>query len=194
MYDVDGSIYGKGAVLPRRRQHPGFNQRDPKRVGQLLKEAGYKGEPIRLLTSKQFDYFYKQTLVAKENLQKAGFKVDVQVMDWASVTQKRTNANEWEGFIAYHRLHPRAVADHLHQSGISGLVGHAGEVRRARRVQLGDGSRQAPAALEQHPEAALRAGVDADHRALLQLTAVSDRLQGFTSMPQPAFWNVRLAQ
>jgi len=26
------------------------------------------------------------------------------------------------------------------------------------------------------------------------LTAVSDRLQGFTSMPQPAFWNVRLAQ
>jgi len=106
LFDVDGSVYGKGAAFYDGVNTRGFNQRDPKKAAQLLKEAGYKGEPIRLLTSTQFDYFYKQTLVAKENLEEAGFKVDVQVMDWASVTQKRTNANEWEGFIAYHHFTP----------------------------------------------------------------------------------------
>ncbi|HWC05031.1 MAG TPA: ABC transporter substrate-binding protein [Methylomirabilota bacterium] len=194
MFDVDGSIYGKGAAFYDSVNTRGFNQRDPQRAGQLLREAGYKGEPIRLLTSTQFDYFYKQTLVAKENLEKAGFKVDVQVMDWASVTQKRTNANEWEGFIAYHHFTPEPSLITFISPEYPGWWDTPEK-------------KAALAAFNREMDPAKRKPLWANIQRLLyeqastlitghfySLTAVSDRLQGFTSMPQPAFWNVRLAQ
>jgi len=194
LFDVDGSIYGKGAAFYDSVNIKGFNQKDPKRAAQLLREAGYKGEPIRLLTSQQFDYFYKQTLGAKENLQEAGFKVDVQVMDWASVTQKRTNANEWEGFIAYHGFTPEPSLITFISPDYPGwwdtpekkaaLDAFNREMDPAKRKPLWQNIQkllyeQAPTLITGH---------------FYSLTAVSDRLKGFVSMPQPAFWNVTLAQ
>ena len=193
LYDLDGSIYSKGTFFYDGRNTKGFNQRDPKRAAQLLKEAGYKGEPIRLMTSLQFDYFYKQTLVAKENLEEAGFKVDVQVMDWASVTQKRTNANEWEGFIAYHGFSPEPSLitfigpeypgwwDTPEKS--AALAAFNREMDPAKRLPLWNEVQR----LLYEQASTLITG------HFYSVTAVSDRLQGFVSMPQPAFWNVRLA-
>ena len=194
LFDIDGSIYGKGTFFYDGKNTQGFNQRDPKKAAQLLKEAGYKGEPIRLLTSLQFDYFYKQTLVAKENLEEAGFKVDVQVMDWASVTQKRTNPKEWEGFIAYHSFSPEPSLitfigpeypgwwDTPEKTAALNVLNT--EMDPAKRVPLWNAVQK----LLYEQASTLITG------HFYSVTAVSDKLQGFVSMPQPAFWNVRLAQ
>ncbi|MBI1776267.1 MAG: ABC transporter substrate-binding protein [Proteobacteria bacterium] len=193
LFDLDGSIYGKGAAYHDGANTQGFNQHDPKKAARLLKEAGYKGEPIRLLTSQQFDYFYKQTLVAKENLEEAGFAVDVKVLDWASVTQLRTNPNNWEGFIAYNGFQPDPNAVTFISPDYPGwwdtpektaaLNEFNREMDPAKRVPLWSKIQtllyeQASTLITGH---------------FYSLTAVSDKLQGFTSMPQPAFWNVRLA-
>jgi peptide/nickel transport system substrate-binding protein len=194
LFDVDGSILGKGAAFYDGANTKGFNQKDPKRAAQILKEAGYKGEPIRLLTSTQFDYFYKQTLVAKENLEEAGFKVDVQVMDWASVTQKRTNANEWEGFIAYHSFTPEPSLITFISPEYPGwwdtpekkaaLAAFNLEMDPLKRAPLWSNVQK----LLYEQASTLITG------HFYPLTAVSDRLQGFVSMPNAFFWNVKLAQ
>ena len=83
-----------------------YDQKDPAKAKKLLAEAGYKGEPFRILTSQQYDYVYKAALVAMKNLQDAGFKVDLQLMDWASVMSRRFDPALWESFVTFHGFVP----------------------------------------------------------------------------------------
>ena len=55
----------------------------------LLKEAGYDGTPIVLLHSTDLAILTNLGPVAKQLLEKGGFKVDMQSMDWASVVARR---------------------------------------------------------------------------------------------------------
>ena len=55
----------------------------------LLKEAGYDGTPIVLLHSTDLQVLTNLAPVAKQLLEKAGFKVDMQDMDWQSVVARR---------------------------------------------------------------------------------------------------------
>jgi peptide/nickel transport system substrate-binding protein len=75
-----------------------YNQHDPGRAKRLLAEAGYRGQPIRWLTTQQYDYMFKSTVVAVTQLQQAGFTVDTQVIDWASVLDRRAKPAEWDMF------------------------------------------------------------------------------------------------
>ncbi|MBV8912000.1 MAG: ABC transporter substrate-binding protein [Acetobacteraceae bacterium] len=83
-----------------------YNQKDPAKAKTLLAQAGYKGETFRILTSQQYDYVYKAALVAMQNLQDAGFNVDLQLMDWASVMSRRFDPAIWESFITFHGFVP----------------------------------------------------------------------------------------
>ena len=55
----------------------------------LLAEGGYKGEPIVLMRPTDLASIAKIPLVAKQQLEAAGFKVDFQQMDWASLLARR---------------------------------------------------------------------------------------------------------
>jgi peptide/nickel transport system substrate-binding protein len=98
LWTLNGSIFPQGTdwYIP---DTPGYNQHDPDKARALLKQAGYNGERIRLLCSPQYDYMIKVGQVAYENLTDVGFKIDLQVMDWATVLQVRTKPDQWEGFV-----------------------------------------------------------------------------------------------
>ena len=55
----------------------------------LLKEAGYDGTPIVLLHSTDLQVLTNLAPVAKSLMEKAGFKVDMQSMDWQTVVARR---------------------------------------------------------------------------------------------------------
>src|SRR5262249_23765388 len=59
----------------------------------LLKEVGYDGTPIVLLHST--DLFWQTNLapVAKQLMEKAGFKVDMQSMDWQTIVSRLFKKN-----------------------------------------------------------------------------------------------------
>jgi peptide/nickel transport system substrate-binding protein len=57
---------------------------------ELLKEAGYDGTPIVLLHSTDLQALTNLAPVAKQLLEKGGFKVDMQSMDWQTVVSRRT--------------------------------------------------------------------------------------------------------
>jgi len=56
---------------------------------ELLKEAGYDGTPIVMMRPTDLAAITKLPLVAKQQLEAAGFKVDLQQMDWASLVARR---------------------------------------------------------------------------------------------------------
>jgi peptide/nickel transport system substrate-binding protein len=75
-----------------------YNQKNPAKAQQLLKQAGYRGEPVRVLTTQQYDYMYKGALAAKPQWEAVGFTVDLQVVDWATLVERRANPDLYEIF------------------------------------------------------------------------------------------------
>src|SRR5262245_29716873 len=56
---------------------------------QLLKEAGYDGQPVVLLDPTDYSDLHAATLVTRELLTKAGINVDLQPMDWNTLVARR---------------------------------------------------------------------------------------------------------
>jgi len=81
---------------------------NPEKAKKLLQEAGYRGEPIRWLATKEYFYMYNMGLSFKDQLEKVGFKIDLQVMDWATLVSTRSKPEQYEAFITGHStyLHP----------------------------------------------------------------------------------------
>ena len=63
---------------------------DAVRARQLLKEAGYDGTPIVLMQASDIAAMTNLGTVAKAQLEAAGFKVDLQLMDWQTLVARRT--------------------------------------------------------------------------------------------------------
>jgi peptide/nickel transport system substrate-binding protein len=76
----------------------GWNERSKEKAKKLMQEAGYKGEPIRFVTTQEYKWMYDFALVTKQQLEDVGFNVDLQVVDWATLVKRRNNPKEYEAF------------------------------------------------------------------------------------------------
>lgn len=79
---------------------------DPKKASQMLKEAGYTGQPILLMRPTDLASLAKLPLVAKQQLEAAGFKVDMQQMDWSTLVARRAKKDPpdkggWNAFMTF---------------------------------------------------------------------------------------------
>ena len=97
-YRIDPSMMFKEQPMWTESGKELYNQANVAKAKQLLQEAGYKGQPIRWITTKEYPYMYKIALVASEQLKTAGFNIDLQVVDWATIVQRRTTPGLWDIF------------------------------------------------------------------------------------------------
>ena len=72
LWRLEGSIYPTGTAWFD-GDAPGYNQGSTEKAASLLKQSGYNGEPIRILTSTQYDYQYKTAQVIEANLTELGW-------------------------------------------------------------------------------------------------------------------------
>jgi len=75
-----------------------FNERDKDKARRLLKEAGYQGQPVRWITTREYEWMYKIALVSKQQLEEVGFKIDLQVLDWATLVQRGNKPEVYDVF------------------------------------------------------------------------------------------------
>jgi peptide/nickel transport system substrate-binding protein len=75
-----------------------YDQKDKDKARRLLKEAGYAGQPIRWVTTREYEFMYKNALVAKQQLEEVGLMVDLQVVDWATLNNRTEKPELWEVF------------------------------------------------------------------------------------------------
>ena len=64
---------------------------NPKKAQELLKEAGYDGTPVVILQPTDTPSVNTQPVVIGQALRAAGFKVEMQAMDWQTVVTRRAN-------------------------------------------------------------------------------------------------------
>ncbi|HTO62158.1 MAG TPA: ABC transporter substrate-binding protein [Bradyrhizobium sp.] len=75
-----------------------------KKAQELLKEGGYDGTPVVLMQSTDLKVLTNLAPVAKSLMEKAGFKVDMQSMDWQTLVARRAkkdppDAGGWNAFL-----------------------------------------------------------------------------------------------
>ncbi|WP_312794814.1 ABC transporter substrate-binding protein [Tianweitania sp.] len=101
-YALDGNIYPSNFAWSTDAGVEGnYNIADPEGAKEAATAAGYDGKPIRILTSRQYEFHYKMAQVAAEYLKLAGFAVDLQVVDWATLTQRRADKGLWDIYITH---------------------------------------------------------------------------------------------
>jgi len=64
-----------------------YNVKDPARAKRHLAASGYKGEPVVLLTSKDYPAMYNSALVMSEQMKAVGINAQLKVTDWPTSTQ-----------------------------------------------------------------------------------------------------------
>jgi len=101
-FTVDGAMYPTGNVWHTTAGTEAYKPMgDTEKAKALLKEANYQGQPLRILTSRQYEFHYKLAQVAQAYLEAAGFKVKLDVQEWASLTQNRANPERWDIYISH---------------------------------------------------------------------------------------------
>lgn len=76
-----------------------YNQNDPEKAKELLKEAGYNGDEIVILSTRDYEDHYNAAVVVQQQLESIGMKVKLDIYDWATVLQKRADENAYDLFV-----------------------------------------------------------------------------------------------
>ena len=105
-YRLDPGIFFQEQIWYSKVSAAAYNQHDKDKARRLLKEAGYAGQPIRWIVTTEYEHHYKPSVVAKSQLEDAGFKVDLQVSDWATVVSRRNKPELWDAFTTAFTFQP----------------------------------------------------------------------------------------
>jgi peptide/nickel transport system substrate-binding protein len=111
---VDGPMYPDGWSWRTDEGVELYNQNDQQRAGDLLSEAGYDGTPLRILTSRQYEFHFKMAEVAAVALEQAGFSVHMDVVDWATLGQRRNDPALWDIYITHSPFLPEPALTSLY--------------------------------------------------------------------------------
>ncbi len=167
----------------------------------LLQEAGYDGTPVVLMHSTDLEVLANLAPVAKQLLEKGGFKVDMQSMDWQTLVSRRAKKEPpseggWNAFltswVAADVLNPISTAG-LTASGDSAWFGWPSDAEleqlRDAFARETDPKKQIELA-RQIQVRALEVGTHAYVGQWYQPMVYRNSVSGVLHGPAPFFWNV----
>jgi peptide/nickel transport system substrate-binding protein len=98
------AVFVCGTPLATTKGTNGLMTSNARKAQELLKEAGYDGTPVVLMHSTDLKALTNLAPVAKQLMERAGFKVDMQSMDWQTLVARRAkkdapSAGGWNAFL-----------------------------------------------------------------------------------------------
>lgn len=192
---VESNFFPKGTPYYSAAGANAYNERNPQAAKAQAAKAGYSGQPVRIMASRQYEFHYNMALVLAEQLKKAGFKAELVVVDWATLVQRRNDPKLWDIYITHSGLFPEPMLS---------------------PPQLGDGApgwwdspakKATLAAFNQEVNPAKRGALWGQVQQVIydevpfievgkfnSLSARSAKLEGYVPTTWPFFWNTGLAR
>jgi len=176
------------------------------RAKELLQAAGYDGTPVVLMFPGDVDSLNKFPPVMAQLLQQAGFKVDLQSMDWSTLVTRRAKKDAaaqggWNAFITYwtasDTMNPLFFAP-MTGNGEKGWFGWATDPKleqlKSDFLQARD-ARQKKTLAAQIQNQVLETGILAPIGESQPMTAYrAGVVEGEVHAPVAVFWNLRKKQ
>jgi peptide/nickel transport system substrate-binding protein len=188
-YKLNGDLYPEGYPWATSLGGKVYNKADAAAAKKLVDGANVQDRKIRILTSQQYEFHYKMALVAAEYLKAAGFTVDMQVVDWATLTQRRQDPAVWDIFITHSPFLPEPALIDFPSKDAPGWWD------TPRRNQVLDAFNQARSQEERVKRWADVQQAVYDEVPFIKVgdfnaqAARSPSLQGTKAVPWPYFWN-----
>ncbi len=108
-YKVEANHFPNGTPYYSDAGKEVYDQGNANKAKEIAKNAGYKDEPIRIMASRQYEFHYNMALVMAEQLKNAGFKVDIQVVDWATLVQRRADPKLYDLYFTHSGQFPEPM-------------------------------------------------------------------------------------
>ena len=109
LWRANGSFLPEGNAWYSASGTGSFSEGDAEKAGALAESAGYDGTPIKFLVSTNYAFHYDQAVVFTRQLLDAGINVQLVVVDWATLIQKRAQPEEWDLFFTHHGFVPDPI-------------------------------------------------------------------------------------
>jgi peptide/nickel transport system substrate-binding protein len=170
-----------------------WNKPDPAKAKALLQEAGYDGTPIRWLATKEYFYNYNAAVVYKQQLEAVGFKVDVQVMDWATLIKRRSDPKEYDVFITGTSSYNHPILLNVFGDGWPGWWTLPEKNDVAGKVMTETDPKKQQELIVRMQELVYEDVPLHKYGEYFALRARSTKLQGTINPPDPFMWNAWLA-
>lgn len=174
-----------------------YNVADPEQARALLEEAGYDGTPLRFMTTQEYNDQYNAAVIGSQQLEAAGFTVELEIYDWATLLERRTDPELWDVLTTGISFKPDPSMLSILQLGtwpgwwesepsMTAFNTMQSELEFEARFAAWEGLQQ----LFYEEVPMIKTG---DSNAV---TAVSTQVQGLTTQTQlgVAFWNIWLEQ
>src|SRR5699024_7615245 len=88
-----------------------YNTNDKEKAKDLLEEAGYNGEEVTLITTRDYNTFYDASVIVQEQLEEIGMDVELEVYDWSTLVDVRDNEDEWDLLVLNNSKKPEPTAN-----------------------------------------------------------------------------------
>ena len=170
-----------------------YNQHNKPKAQKLLKEAGYAGQPVRWITTQEYQWMYKNALVSKQQLEEAGFKIDLQVVDWATLVQRRNKPELFDVFSTGITFNPDAAFNTGVACNWPGWWCHEDKERWLDSLARESDPKRRKAMWEKVQAIFYEDVGRIKFGDYFTLDAIRTELRGYKATPELYFWNVWLA-
>ena len=97
-----------------------WNQQDTEKAKELLKESGYDGTPIVLLSTTAYPRWIDASLIVEKELEAVGFNVEVETYDWATMLDMKKDPTKFDACLLWWPLATVPTALKLNQTNADG--------------------------------------------------------------------------
>ena len=167
-----------------------YNTYDPELAKKLLKEAGYDGEEVVILTSREYVNYYNMSVVVQQQLEAVGMKVQLAVTDWSTVLEAREDENRFDIFFTSFTIRPIPIQYLFMNSEWFGWTDSDELKKIVDNILYADSVEDAQKfSKELHKEFW-------DYLPILKpgnstiITSMSEEIDGFQFISNPILWNV----
>lgn len=195
-YKVCKAMFGCGTPLENHAGMDGILESNFEASKKALTEAGYDGAPIVLLQTSDLGVLTNLAPVAKELLERGGFKVDMQTMDWNTQVSRRSKKEGWNISLTASAVVLLLDPVNNHYAEASGDRAQFGwpldeEIEKMRMAFISESDPKKQLALaEQVQKRIMDQGVTIPLGQYLEPMARRKSVSGNLEAPVTVFWNV----
>jgi peptide/nickel transport system substrate-binding protein len=173
-----------------------YNQKNIEKAKELLKESGYNGEEVVILTSRDYAHHYNSAVATEQQLKKIGINAKLDVYDWATLLDRRGKPEMWDIFYT---AFPVMATPHQYtfldsRAEWPGWTNNPEIDRKLDEINQQSSQDKAKELFAQLQQIIWEDVPIINVGKNLRVSGYSDKVQGYTEFVGPVFWNVTVTE
>jgi peptide/nickel transport system substrate-binding protein len=170
-----------------------YLQDDVEQARALLAEAGYAGQPVRWLTTREYPYNYNIAALVAQRLEAIGMPVELVVSDWATLVENRSKPEVYEIFLTGHSSYSHPATQPFNDKEWPGFWDNAEKDRILSDMLAATDPEQQQGFIDEYQNLIYAEMPFVKCGDYYFLRAARAEVQGYSNFPDWFFWNVGLS-